>query len=170
MDDIDIKIIRYLTKDGRMSLAALGRLVKLSTPAVHHRVRTLERRGIISGYTAKVDAAAIGGGLSGLVAIETTGGLEPLEKELRRMPEVEACWSTAGTSDLLLRVRAADPVALERLLVSIRALKGVERTRTTVLLAVRFERQPDPAALVPPPADPERDALSAALRRAALED
>jgi Lrp/AsnC family leucine-responsive transcriptional regulator len=153
-----------------MSLAALGRVVKLSTPAVHHRVRTLERRGIISGYTARVDAAAIGGGLSGLVAIETAGALEALVDELHKMPQVEACWSTAGTSDLLLRVRAADAVAMERLLVNIRALKGVERTRTTVLLAVRFERQPDPAALVPPAADEAREALSAALRRAALDD
>jgi Lrp/AsnC family transcriptional regulator, leucine-responsive regulatory protein len=148
LDEVDQKILQCLVQDGRMSLAALGRVVNLSTPAVHYRVRALERSGVISGYSARVDPAAIGGGLSGLVAVEMSGGLDAIERELRRMPEIEACWSTAGTSDLLLRVRTANPAAMERLLVRIRALNGVERTRTTVLLAVRFEREPDPAALV----------------------
>jgi Lrp/AsnC family leucine-responsive transcriptional regulator len=147
LDEVDQKILRLLAHQGRISFAALGRLVNLSTPAVHYRVRALERRGVISGYTARVDPAALGGGLSGLVAVEMSGSLDAIERELRKMPEVEACWSTAGTSDLLLRVRAGSAGGMERLLVRIRALRGVERTRTTILLAVRFEREPDPAAL-----------------------
>jgi Lrp/AsnC family transcriptional regulator, leucine-responsive regulatory protein len=152
VDEIDHKILQHLVGDGRLSFAALGRLVNLSTGAVLYRVRALERRGIISGYSARVDPAALGAGLCALVALEITGGLDPIERELHKLPEVEACWSSAGTSDLILKIRAADPVAMERLLVRIRDLRGVERTRTSVLLATRFEREPDPAALSPPPA------------------
>ena len=133
-----------------MSFADLGRRVSLSTPAAHRRVKALEQRGVISGYTARVDTASLGGGLSALVAIETAGSLDALVHELERMPEVESCWTTAGTSDLLLKVRAASPVTLERLLVRIRELAGVDRTRTTVLLDTRFERQVGPATLLDP--------------------
>lgn len=147
MDAIDRKILQHLVADGRMSFAALGRAVRLSTPAVHHRVRQLERRGVITGYGARVSPGAIGLGLSGLVAVEIEGSLEKIVAAARAMPEVEACWSTAGTSDLLLKVRVGDPPAMERLLVRLRELVGVDRTRTTILLDTQFQREPDPAAL-----------------------
>jgi Lrp/AsnC family transcriptional regulator, leucine-responsive regulatory protein len=149
VDAIDRKILQHLVADGRMSFAAIGRLVSLSTPAVHHRVRQLERRGVITGFGARVSPGAIGLGLSGLVAVETEGSLEAIAAAAAGMPEVEACWSTAGTSDLLLKVRVGDPPAMERLLVRLRELVGVGRTRTTILLDTHFEREPDPAALGP---------------------
>ena len=151
MDEIDQKILQLLVHDGRMSFAAIGRAVKLSTPAVHHRVRQLERRGVITGYGARVSPAAIGLGLSGLVAVESAGSLGQIVRAVRSMPEVEACWSSAGTSDLILKVRVPDPPAMEHLLVRLRELPGVERTRTSILLDTQFEREPDPAALGSPP-------------------
>jgi Lrp/AsnC family leucine-responsive transcriptional regulator len=147
MDAIDRKILQQLVVDGRISFAALGRLVRLSTPAVHHRVRRLEGQGVITGYGARVSPGAIGLGLSGLVAVEAGGRLDEIVAAVRAMPEVEACWSAAGTSDLLLKVRVGDPPAMEHLLVRLRELAGVDRTRTTILLDTHFEREPDPAAL-----------------------
>ena len=147
MDATDRKILQHLVSNGRMSFAAIGRLVNLSTPAVHQRVRQLERRGVITGFGARISPGAIGLGLTGLVAVETEGSLEAIAAAVGGMPEVEACWSTAGTSDLLLKVRVGDPPAMERLLVRLRELVGVGRTRTTILLDTHFEREPDPAAL-----------------------
>lgn len=147
MDDIDSKIVRYLAGDGRMSFAALGRLVNLSTPAVHYRVKALERRGVITGYGARLDPAALGLGLCGLVALETGGRLDSVVEALEAMAEVETCWTTAGASDLVAMVRAEDPAGMERVLLRVRELPGVERTRTTILLATRFDREPDPAGL-----------------------
>jgi len=86
MDGIDRKIIQHLVADGRTSFAALGRAVNLSTPAVHHRVRRLERRGVITGYGARVSPAAIGLGLSGLVALETEGASTPSSPGSGRCP------------------------------------------------------------------------------------
>jgi Lrp/AsnC family leucine-responsive transcriptional regulator len=149
MDPVDLKIIQALRANGRMSFAALGRLVNLSTPAVHHRVKALEARGVISGYRARIDPSALGLGLSALVAVDAVGGggLDAIVEELEHIPEVETCWSAAGTTDLILKVRTADAGALERLLVRIRALEGVGRTRSTILLATRFAREPDPGVL-----------------------
>jgi Lrp/AsnC family transcriptional regulator, leucine-responsive regulatory protein len=149
VDQIDQKIIRLLAVEGRMSFADLGRRVNLSSPAVHYRVKQLERRGVITGYGARIDPGALGLGLSALVAVETSGSLDAIEQQVEHFPEVEACWSTAGTSDLLLKVRTADPMSMERLLIRLRELKGVERTRSTVLLATRFERSSDPGAMWP---------------------
>lgn len=148
MDGTDQKIVQLLVADGRMTFAELGRRVNLSTAAVHHRVRMLEQRGIISGYGARLSATAIGPGIEALVAIETRADLDDVVSRLARFPEVEVCWTTAGTSDLLCRVRTADAAAMERLLVGVRQVPGVVRTRTTVLLATRFEREPDPVVLL----------------------
>ena len=90
--------------------------------------------GVITGYGARIDAGALGLGLSALVAVEASGSLDALERRLAAFPEVEACWSTAGTGDLMLKVRTADPPAMERLLVRLRELRGVDRTRATILL------------------------------------
>lgn len=149
MDPLDLKIIQALQQNGRTSFAALGRLVNLSTPAVHHRVRVLEERGVITGYRAQIDPNILGLGLSALVAVDALGGvsLDSIVEEIEKIPEVETCWSTAGTTDLILRVRAADAAALERLLVRVRSLPGVGRTRSTILLATRFTREPDPESL-----------------------
>ncbi|MEW6583512.1 MAG: Lrp/AsnC family transcriptional regulator [Actinomycetota bacterium] len=147
MDAIDLKIIQELTRNGRMSFAALGRRVNLSTPAVHYRVKALERSGVIRGYQARIDPDAVGLGLSAMVAVDTLHRLDAVVETLEGFPEVETCWSAAGTTDLLLRVRVPDAPALERLLVRIREIDGVDRTRSTVLLATRFEREPDPAAV-----------------------
>jgi len=150
LDDVDLKILRYLSEEGRMSFAALARKVKLSTPAVHRRVRALEERGVITGYSARLDLTSLGGGLQALGAVETAGSLDEIVHELEALPEVEACWSTAGTSDLLLRVRTGGPVGMERLLVRLRELVGVDRTRTTILLDTRFDRAADPRSLGQP--------------------
>jgi Lrp/AsnC family leucine-responsive transcriptional regulator len=150
LDDVDLNILRYLSEEGRMSFAALARKVKLSTPAVHRRVRALEERGVITGYSARLDLTSLGGGLQALVAVETAGSLDEIVHELEALPEVEASWSTAGTSDLLLRVRTGGPAGMERLLVRLRELVGVDRTRTTILLDTRFDRAADPRSLGQP--------------------
>ena len=102
---------------------------------------------MITGYGARVSPGAIGLGLSGSWPWSPSGSLDAIVRAVRAMPEVEACWSSAGTSDLILKVRVGDPPAMERLLVRLRELPGVDRTRTTILLDTQFEREPDPAAL-----------------------
>ena len=69
MEDLDREILRLLLADGRMSYTDLGKATGLSTSAVHQRVRRLEQRGVIRGYTVQVDFEAVGLSLTAFVSV-----------------------------------------------------------------------------------------------------
>ncbi|GLY18268.1 Lrp/AsnC family transcriptional regulator [Kineosporia rhizophila] len=143
MEEIDRQILRLLSQDGRMSFTDLGRATGLSTSAVHQRVRRLEQRGIIRGYTAVVQSEAVDLPLTAFVSVTPLDHSAPDDVPERLVPisEIEACYSVAGDENYLLKVRVATPAALEALLARIRAVAGV-RTRTTIVLSTPYEARP----------------------------
>jgi len=140
MEDLDREILRLLLADGRMSYTDLGKETGLSTSAVHQRVRRLEQRGVIRGYTVQVDFEAIGLSLTAFVSVTPLDPAAPddVAQRLAALPEIEACHSVAGSENYILKVRVASPGALEELLARIRATASVS-TRTTVVLSTPFE-------------------------------
>lgn len=151
MEETDQAIVAELTTDGRMSYTDLANKVGLSVSAVHQRVRRLEQRGIISGYTAKVDYEALGLPLTAFVAIRPHDPAQPDDAPMRlaHLTEIESCYSVAGEDFYILLVRVASPSGLERLLSEIRTTANVT-TRTTVVLSTPFEQRPP--GLTPPTA------------------
>ncbi len=145
MEDIDRQILRLLSTDGRMSYTDLGKATGLSTSAVHQRVRRLEQRGVIRGYTAVVDFDAIGLPLTAFVSVTPLdpGAPDDVPERLAGLPEIEACHSVAGDENYILKVRVPTPGALEGLLARIRAAAGVS-TRTTIVLSTPYEARPSP--------------------------
>ena len=143
MEDTDRLIVRLLAEDGRMSYTDLGRATGLSTSAVHQRVRRLEQRGVIRGYSAVVDPGAAGLSLTAFVSIKPIDPSEPDDapERLRDIAEIESCYSVAGDESYLLKVRVATPADLEALLARIRAAANVS-TRTTVVLSTPYEHRP----------------------------
>lgn len=141
MDDIDRRLVSALVADARISYAELARLVGLSGPSVHDRVRRLERSGVIRGYFADVDPTAVGLGVTALVGILQREGAEQddLADALAQVEEIEDCWFVAGEEAFVVKVRGADVDALEHTLGVLRRTPGVARTRTTVVLSTRFE-------------------------------
>jgi Lrp/AsnC family leucine-responsive transcriptional regulator len=141
VDDIDHQLLALLVADARSSYADLARSVGLSAPSVHERVRRLERTGALLGYTARVDPAAVGLGVTALVGILQREGVEQddLAEALARIEEIEDCWFVAGEEAFVVKVRVADVDALEQTLAALRRTPGVARTRTTVVLSTRFE-------------------------------
>jgi len=143
VEEIDRAIIAALTVDGRISYTDLAEKVGLSVSAVHQRVRRLEQRGVIRGYTARVDYTALDLTLTAFVAIRP---LDPSQADdaperLAHLPEIEACYSVAGEDHYLLLVRVPNPAELERLLQDIRSAANVS-TRTTVVLSTPYEGRP----------------------------
>ncbi len=140
MEDLDREIVRLLSRDGRMSYTDLGRGTGLSTSAVHQRVRRLEERGVLTGYTAVVDPDAIGLPVTAFVSITPLDPSQPDDApdRLAGITAIEACYSVAGDESYILKVRVASPLALEALLAEIRATANV-RTRTTVVLSTPYE-------------------------------
>jgi Lrp/AsnC family transcriptional regulator, leucine-responsive regulatory protein len=145
MEEIDRQILRLLSQDGRMSFTDLGRATGLSTSAVHQRVRRLEQRGIIKGYTAVVQSEAIDLPLTAFVSVTPLDHSAPDDVPERLVPisEIESCYSVAGDENYLLKVRVATPGALESLLARIRTEAHV-RTRTTIVLSTPYEARPLP--------------------------
>lgn len=143
MEDIDRQILRVLGADGRLSYTDLAERVGLSVSAVHQRVRRLEGRGAIRGYTARVDPDALGLPLTAFVSIHPNDPAAPDDapERLAHLTAIEACYSVAGVESYILKVRVASPAALETLLQDIRAAAGVS-THTTVVLSIPFEDRP----------------------------
>ena len=143
MEETDREIVRLLARDGRMSYTDLARATGLSTSAVHQRVRRLEQRGVIKGYTAVVAADAVGLPLTAFVSITPIDVAQPDDAPARlaHLSAIEECHSVAGVESYILKVRVASPGALEDLLARVRAAANV-RTRTTVVLSTPYESRP----------------------------
>lgn len=142
LDEIDRILVRELLTDGRATLAQLATTAGLSVSAVQSRVRRLESRGIVTGYTARVDHEALGQPLSAFVAITP---LDPSQRDdapahLEHIDAIEACYSVAGEESYVLLVRVASPRALETLLQQIRTAANV-RTRSTIILHTFYENR-----------------------------
>ncbi|WP_424190070.1 Lrp/AsnC family transcriptional regulator [Actinokineospora sp. G85] len=145
MDNVDRRIIAALRTNGRVTYADLGRQVGLSASAVHERVGKLEAAGVITGYHAVVDPRLVGLGVTALVGIHPTDTAddEDVAAELAELPEVESCYRVAGDEAFVVKVRVATVDALELSLGRLRRIKGVARTRSTVVLSTRFEGRPN---------------------------
>jgi Lrp/AsnC family leucine-responsive transcriptional regulator len=143
VEEIDRQIMVLLAQDGRMSFTDLAKETGLSVSAVHQRVRRLEKRGAIRGFTAILDPEEIGLPLTAFVSIKPIDPAAPDEAPqlLAHLSAIEACHSVAGVESYILKVRVASPGALEDLLQQIRAAANVA-TRTTVVLSTPYESRP----------------------------
>ena len=97
MEEIDRTVVRLLATDGRMSYTDLARATGLSTSAVHQRVRRLEQRGVIKGYSATVDFPAIGLPLTAFISIRPIDASQPDDspERLADIGAIEACYSVS---------------------------------------------------------------------------
>ena len=140
MEDVDRRIVELLSEDGRISYTDLGKALGMSTSAVHQRVRRLEQRGVVTGYTAKVDQRALGRELTAFMSVTPLDPSAPddIPDRLRDIADIEECHSVAGDESYILKVRVETPVALEELIATIRGAAHVA-TRTTVVLSTPWE-------------------------------
>ena len=143
-DDIDARIISALGADGRRSYAEVGAEVGLSTAAVHERVKKLLDKGVIRRFSISVDPERVGLNFTAFVAIRNDGGVHcrDVAPRLRAMPQVEELHSVAGEYDFLAKIRTTHARALEDVIYQIKAIEGVARTTSTVVLNTEFEDRP----------------------------
>jgi DNA-binding Lrp family transcriptional regulator len=137
LDETDQRIIAALTADARTSYADIGQLVALSAPAVKRRVDRLRSAGVIKGFTAVVDPAAIGWTTEAFVELFCTGRTTPaqIEAAVRRHPEVVGAFTVSGPADALIHLRAADMRHLEQVLERLRSEPFVTSSQSTIVLS-----------------------------------
>ncbi|MBV9353533.1 MAG: Lrp/AsnC family transcriptional regulator [Mycobacterium sp.] len=140
LDDIDRILVRELVADGRATLSELATSTGLSVSAVQSRVRRLESRGVVTGYSARINPEAVGQLLSAFVAITPLDLSQPDDApaRLQHIEAIESCHSVAGEESYILLVRVESPRALEDLLQRIRTTANV-RTRSTIILQTFYD-------------------------------
>ena len=112
IDNIDRIILRELERDGRLANVELASRVGLSPSACLRRVQELERKGVIDGYRAIINQAAVGNGIVVYVLVGLSRHLkkdqEAFEQAMQAASQVRECHNTSGTFEYLLRVEVAD--------------------------------------------------------------
>ncbi|MFC5906398.1 Lrp/AsnC family transcriptional regulator [Streptacidiphilus monticola] len=137
LDGVDRRILELLGKDGRASYAEIGLLVNLSATAVKRRVDRLRERGVVRGFTVVLDQGALHWETEAFVEVFCRERTSPEEilSSLRQFPEVVAAWTITGDADALVHLRASDTRHLETVIERIRRERGVQRSRSSVVLS-----------------------------------
>ena len=112
LDDIDLRIIDELQRNGRMTNVDLARRVGISAPPCLRRVRALEQAGFIAGYHANVHPALLGFGVTVFAMVglhsQAEADLQAFEARVERWPEVRECHMLNGDIDFILKCVAPD--------------------------------------------------------------
>jgi DNA-binding Lrp family transcriptional regulator len=137
LDGIDQQIVALLRANARRSFQDIGSRVSLSAPAVKRRVDRLRSAGVIRGFTALVDPAAIGWTTEAFVELFCTGRTTPAQiaAATRRHSEVVGAYTVSGEADALVHLRAADIPHLEQALERLRSEPFVTSTRSMIVLS-----------------------------------
>jgi DNA-binding Lrp family transcriptional regulator len=168
MDAIDRQILAELQVEGRLTVAELATRVRLSAAPCHRRLRELERTGVIIGYRAVVDPAAVGLGFEVLVSVtmdhEDAATITEFEAALAAVPEVRHAERLFGDPDYLVRVAVADLAGYAALRdETLAALPGVRRLTSTIVMKRVVDNRPLP--LAPRTTAGQREIVSRQARR-----
>lgn len=141
LDELDIKILQQLSQDAKTSYADLGRAVGLTAPAVHGRVRKLEKSGVIRRYGIEVNYDVIGLPVTAFIRVQTgKTSCRDAGRLISQFEEVVECHTVAGEDDLLLKTRTATPLDLQNLLDKLKTEGLVEKSISVFVLETQFER------------------------------
>jgi len=154
LDHVDRAILVRLQSNARVTNAEIARALRMAPSAILERIRKLEHRGVIEGYSTRLNPHALGLGLTAFVLVQSREpvGSGSVGASLARVPEVLEVHHVAGEDCYLVKLRVADPEDLSRVLRErFGRLKGVRSTRSTIVLTTVKE-----SAELPIPAEPGR--------------
>lgn len=139
LDTLDARLIDELQRRGRASNVELSSAVHLSAPQCFRRVKAMEERGVIRGYTAQVDREALGLGVMAFVSVdigaEQFGRVREFEQTIRGFAEILECHTVSGDSDYLLKVVARDLKSLSQFLTDrLMQTPGVANVRSMICM------------------------------------
>jgi len=135
LDETDVKILKMLVSDARLSSRQISRKAGVSIGTVLTRVRKLEKEGVLRGYSAVVDHEKLGYMLTALIEITVSKGrLLEMENEIARMPNVCAVYDVTGLTDAFVIAKFKSREELSAFAKRLLALPYVERSNTHVVL------------------------------------
>ncbi|MBL7999013.1 MAG: Lrp/AsnC family transcriptional regulator [Candidatus Kapabacteria bacterium] len=137
----DRSICKILETNARASLSEIAEKVGLSVPSVSEHIRKMEEQGIILGYAAKINHAALGLDIAAfvLVRLDSSANYAGFIANCKKSAEILECHAITGEASHLLKIRVENTAALEKLLSRIQQWKGVQRTMTNLVLSTHIE-------------------------------
>ena len=145
VDGVDRMILAELARDSRLSIRAIAERVHISRAAAHSRVQHLVDRGVLQGFTIRVDKSAVGLPVSAIVIVQIGGDVPwpSVAQALVALPYVDTVQAVSGDIDFVVAVSAPDNRHLsEVILQRIRAIPGVISTRSHVVLSATDGEDP----------------------------
>jgi Lrp/AsnC family leucine-responsive transcriptional regulator len=142
LDEVDLTILAILQENARTPNTDIAKRIGMVPSGVFERLRRLEASGVIQGYEARIDPAAVGAGLVAFVFVrakEAQGGAWITPGRLADIPEIQEVHHVAGEDCYLVKVRTADTISLGDLLRRIAQIPTVTSTRTTIVLGTEKE-------------------------------
>ncbi len=137
LDAYDTRILAELQADARMTLAELGRRVHLSQPAVTERVRKLEAAGVITGYRATVNLAALGYGIRAVVRVGRADYAR-ISQLIQQTAEIVTAWNITGEDSWVLEIAVTDVAHLDAVVSQMCLLA---ETSTSIILKTLRQHQ-----------------------------
>ncbi|MEM2934400.1 MAG: Lrp/AsnC family transcriptional regulator [Methanocellales archaeon] len=140
LEEKDVKILRELIADARLSFREIARRTKLSVVTVAARIRELEKQGVIQGYTAILNPQKLGYDLVAIIELVISRGkLLDVQREIAKDPNVYGVYDVTGTSDAIVIARFKNREELSKFVKSLLSTEYVERTITHVALGTAKE-------------------------------
>lgn len=137
LDDVDLRIINLLQEDSRLSYNKIASKLGISVGTAYNRIKILEERGVLKGYTVLIDMDKVGYNLTALILIQAEGKhLLDVETEIAKMNNVVSVYDITGDFDIAVIARFKDRDSLNQFIKSLLSLPYVERTVTNVVLNV----------------------------------
>jgi DNA-binding Lrp family transcriptional regulator len=135
MDETDVKILKKMLIDARMSYRRIAEEIGVSPPTVLARVEKLEKDGIIRSYSALLDHEKLGYDLTSIIEITAAKGkIVDLEKQIAKFPNVCAVYDITGLTDMIVVAKFKNRADLSRFVKKDLSLPYVDRTNTHVVL------------------------------------
>jgi DNA-binding Lrp family transcriptional regulator len=135
MDEIDVKILKKLLSDARMSYRKVAEEIGVSPPTVLARVEKLENDGIIRSYSTLLDHEKLGYDMTAIIEITATKGkIAELERQIAKFPNVCAVYDITGLTDMVVVAKFKNRKELSNFVKKDISLPYVERTNTHVVL------------------------------------
>jgi Lrp/AsnC family leucine-responsive transcriptional regulator len=141
LDEIDIKILELLQLNSRVKRSELADKTGLSIPSVTDRMHKLENNGYIESYQTKLNRKMLGRDITAFIFVvsDSSKNYKDFISRALQTPEVLECHSITGDGSHVLKIQTANTSTLEKLLSKIQSWKGVQSTRTSIVLSSHKE-------------------------------
>jgi DNA-binding Lrp family transcriptional regulator len=137
LDNVDLQIINLLQEDSRLSFNKIAEKLGIAVGTAYNRVKILEEKGVLRGYTAVVDHAKVGYGLTVIILIQAAGKhLQDVEKEVAKIDNVVSVYDITGDFDIAVVAKFKDRDSLNTFIKSTLSMPYVQRTVTNVALNI----------------------------------